>query len=139
MRSVISKAGLGLLCLLTAPASVSAAEGTYMCAFTDVFECVDVKGCKRVTLDFINLPPVLKIDFDKKVMTSDDLGREPREVEMKNMVVQGDIVLMHGIGQNEVSPRSFSAALSTKTGKLHAGITTADATLSLVGDCVDDL
>jgi len=53
--------------------------------------------------------------------------------------VQGDIVLMHGIGQNEVSPRSFSAALSTKTGKLHAGITTADATLSLVGDCVDDL
>ncbi len=55
------------------------------------------------------------------------------------MVETGDLVLLHGIGQNEVSPRSFSAAISMKTGKLHAGITTGDATLALVGDCVDDL
>ena len=137
MRSMISKAGLGLFCLFATPASVFAADGTYMCAFTDVFECVDVEGCKRVTLDFVNLAPVLKIDFDKKVMTSDDLGREPREVELKNMVEQGDIILLHGIGRNDVSPRSFSAAISTKTGKIHAGISTGDATLSLVGDCVD--
>jgi len=139
MRSVISKAGLGLLCLLATSASVFAAKGAYTCAFTDVFECIDVAGCKRVTLDFVNLPPVLKIDFDKKVMTSDDLGRAPRDVEIKDMVEKGDIVLLHGIGQNEVSPRSFSAAISTKTGKIHAGISTGDATLSLVGDCVDDL
>ena len=139
MRSMISKAGLGLLCLFAAPASVFAAEGTYMCAFTDAFECVDVKGCERVTLEFVNLPPVLKIDFDKKVMTSDDLGREPREVEVEHIVEKGDIVLLHGIGENEVSPRSFSAAISTKTGKIHAGISTGDAVLSLVGDCVDDL
>ena len=139
MRSVILKAGLGLLCLFAAPASVFAAEGTYMCAFTDAFECVDVKGCERVTLEFVNLPPVLKIDFDKKVMTSDDLGREPREVKVENIVEKGDIVLLHGIGENDVSPRSFSAAISTKTGKIHAGISTGDAVLSLVGDCVDDL
>jgi len=139
MRSMISKAGLGLLCLLGTPATVLAAEGTFMCAFTDVFECVDVAGCKRVTLDYVNLAPVLKIDFDKKIMTSDDLGREPQEVDLKDMVEQGDIVLVHGIGRNDVSPRSFSAAISTKTGKIHAGISTGDATLSLVGDCVDDL
>ncbi len=139
MRSMISKAGLGLLCLFAAPASVAAAEGTYTCAFTEVFECVDVAGCKRVTLEFANMPPVLEFDFDKKVMTSDDLGRDPQEVEMKNMEARGDIVLLHGIGQNEVSPRSFSAAISTKTGKIHAGISTGDATLSLVGDCVDGL
>jgi hypothetical protein len=139
MRSVISKAGLGLLCLFATSASVSAAEGTYMCAFTDVFECVDVEGCKRVTNDFVNLPPVLKLDFDKKVMTSDDLEEDPTDIEIKDMVETGDIVLLHGIGRNEVSPRSFSGAISTKTGKLHAGITTGDATLALVGDCVDDL
>jgi len=139
MRAMISKAGLGLLCLFAAPASVTAAEGTYMCALTDVFECVDVAGCKRVSLDFVNLAPVLKVDFDKKVMTSDDLGRDPREVDIKNLEKKGDLVLFHGIGQNDVSPRAFSAAISTKTGKLHAGITTGDATLSLVGDCVDGL
>jgi hypothetical protein len=139
MRSMISKVGLGLLCLFAMPASVDAAEGTYMCAFTDVFECVDVKGCQRVTLEFVNLAPVLKIDFGKKVMTSDDLGREPRQVEMEHIVEKGDIILLHGIGQNDVSPRSFSAAISTKTGKIHAGIATGDATLSLVGDCVDGL
>ena len=141
MRSMISKAGLGLLCLFAAPASVFAAEGTYMCAFTDAFECVDVKGCERVTLEFVNLPPVLKIKFgDKKaVITSDDLGREPREVKVENIVEKGDIVLLHGISENDVSPRSFSAAISTKTGKIHAGISTGDAVLSLVGDCVDGL
>ncbi|MEM7191368.1 MAG: hypothetical protein AAF405_00625 [Pseudomonadota bacterium] len=139
MRSMISKAGLGLICLLAAPASASAVEGTYMCAFTDVYECIEVAGCKRVSLDFANLAPVLKFDFDKKVMTSDDLGSDPREVEMKNMEVKGDTVLLHGIGKNPDSPRSFSAAISTKTGKIRAGITTADATLSLSGDCVDGL
>ncbi|HZJ12080.1 MAG TPA: hypothetical protein VFD26_05445 [Methyloceanibacter sp.] len=139
MRSMISKAGLGLLCVLGTPATVLAAEGTYMCAFSDVFECVDVAGCKRVTLDYVNMTPVLKIDFDKKIMTSDDLGRDPTEVELTNMVEQGDVVLVHGIGRNDVSPRSFSAAISTKTGKIHAGISTGDATLALVGDCVDDL
>lgn len=139
MRSMISKAVLGLLCLFGTPTAVLAAEGAYTCAFTDIFECVDVVGCKRVTLEFANLPPVLKLDFSKKIMTSDDLGRDPTELEIKNMVEKGDLVLLHGIGQNETSPRSFSAAISTKTGKLHAGISTGDATLALVGDCVDDL
>jgi hypothetical protein len=139
MRSVISKAGLGLLCLFAVPASVSAASGAYTCAFTDIFECVDVEGCKRVTNDYVNLPPVLKIDVDKKVMTSDDLEKDPTDIDIKDMVEKGDLVLLHGIGRNEVSPRSFSAAISTKTGKFHAGITTGDATLALVGDCVDDL
>ena len=139
MRSMISKATLGLLCLFATPATVMAAEGTYTCAFTDIFECADVVGCKRVTLEFANLPPVLEIDFDKKVMTSDDIGRDPRKIELNNMVEKGDLVLLHGIGRNDVSPRSFSAAISTKTGKLHAGISTGDATLSLVGDCVDGL
>lgn len=139
MRSMIFKAGLGLLCLFAMPASVSAAQGAYTCAFTDIFECVDVAGCKRVTNDDVNLPPVLKLDFDKKVMTSDDLGKDPTNIEIKDMVETGDIVLLHGIGRNDVSPRSFSAAISTKTGKFHAGITTGDATLALVGDCVDGL
>jgi hypothetical protein len=139
MRSVILKAGLGLLCLFTVPASASAASGTYTCAFTDIFECVDVEGCKRVPNDDVNLPPVLKLDFDKKVMTSDDLDEDPTDIDIKEMVETGDLVLLHGIGRNEVSPRSFSAAISTKTGKFHAGITTGDATLALTGDCVDGL
>lgn len=136
MRSMISKAGLGLICLLAVPATASAG-GTYMCAFTDVYECDAVKGCHRVSLDFANLAPVLKIDTDKKVMTSDDIGSEPRDVDMKNMEEKDDVILFHGIGQNPDSPRSFSAALSKKTGKIRAGITTGDAVLSLTGDCVD--
>jgi hypothetical protein len=139
MRSVISKAGLGLLCLFAVTASVSAAEGTYTCAFTDIFECVDVAGCKRVPNDYANLPPVLELDFDKKVMTSDDLDEDPSSIDIKDMVTSGDLVLLHGIGRNELSPRSFSAAISTKTGKFHAAITTGDATIALTGDCVDGL
>lgn len=137
MRSMISKAGLGLICLLAAPATASAMEGTYMCAVTDVYECVEVAGCKRVSLDFANLAPVLKFDFDKKVMTSDDIGTKPRDIDLKNMEDMGDVILFHGVGQNTDSPRSFSAAISKKTGKIRAGITTADATLALSGDCVD--
>lgn len=138
MRSMISKAGLGLMFLVAAPASLAAAEGTFTCAFTDVYECVDVKGCHRVSLDFANLAPVLKFDFDKKVMTSDDIGSDPREIKLENMVDQDGVILVHGIGQNSISPRAFSGAISTKTGKIRAGIATEDATLSLSGDCVDD-
>ncbi|MEM7399037.1 MAG: hypothetical protein AAGF48_14890 [Pseudomonadota bacterium] len=139
MRSMISKAGLGLICLLAAPATASAADGVYMCAFTDIYECVEVAGCKRVSHDFANLAPVLKFDFDKNVMHSDDLGAEPREVKMEHIKQKGDVILLHGVGANEESPRSFSAAISTKTGKIRAGISTGDATLSLTGDCVDGL
>jgi len=137
MRSMISKAGLGLICLLAAPVTASAVEGTYLCAFTDVHECDAVKGCHRVSLDFANLAPVLKFDFDKKTMTSDEIGSDPREINLENMQEKGGVVLLHGIGSNPDSPRSFSAAISTKTGKIRAGITTADAVLSLTGDCVD--
>jgi hypothetical protein len=137
MRSIISKAGLGLICLLAAPATVSAAEGTYFCAFTGVYECTEVAGCKRVSLDFANLAPVLKLDFDKDRITSDDIGSEPRGVDLKNVLQKGDIILLHGLGDNDESPRSWSAAISTKTGKIRGGITTGDATLSLSGDCVD--
>jgi hypothetical protein len=138
MRSMISKAGLGLLCLLAAPASVLAADGTYTCAFTDIFECADVVGCKRVTNDAVNLPPILELDFDEKVMRSDDLGEDPTEIKIE-VVKSGDLILLHGIGRNELSPRSFSSAISTKSGKFHAAITTGDATLALTGDCVDGL
>ncbi len=72
-------------------------------------------------------------------MVSDKLGKDPEDFPLENVEKKGDLFLFHGIGRNELSPRAFSAAISTKTGKLHGGITTGDATLSVVGDCVDSL
>lgn len=135
MRLSIPKACLGLTLLVVTSASSLAAEKPYVCAINEVYECVDVKGCQRISLETANLPAVILLDVENKKLKSAPLGQEPKATDIENVTVTDDLILFHGIGKNAPTPRAFSALVSMKTGKLFAGVSTPDASLALSGKC----
>jgi hypothetical protein len=130
----ISKACLGLAFLCMAPTASFAAEKSYVCAVHEVFECVAVKGCTPITLAAANLAAVMWVDLENKTLTTTAIGQKPTTAELKNVTVTDDAVLLHGLGKG-TTDRVWSAIISTKTGKLSAGVSTPDASLALQGRC----
>ena len=135
MRMTISKACLGLAVLCLAPTASFAAEKSYVCAVHEVFECVAVKGCTPITLKAANLAAVMWLDLEKKTLTTTAIGQKATVTELKNVTVTDTAVLLHGLGKAGTTDRVYSAIISTKTGKLSAGVSTPDASLALQGRC----
>ena len=134
MRISISRACLVLAFTWTAPALASA-EKSYLCAINDVYECVSVTGCNRISLETANLAGVIVLDIENKKLKSAPIGQEAKSVDIENLTFEDKFILLHGVGQNSPTPRSFSALVDTETGNLSAGVSTPDASLALVGKC----
>ena len=134
MRISIAKACFGLAFLCATPAT-SFAEKTYLCAINEVYECVAVTGCSRISLETANLSPVVLLDVENKTLSSAPIGQEAQVDNIDSVTVTDDAILLHGRGKKEPTNRVWSALVSLKTGNLSAGVSTPDASLALTGRC----
>jgi hypothetical protein len=137
MRNSISKACLGLILICIAP-TVCFAEQAYLCAINEVYECVAVTGCSRISLEDANLAGVMLIDVEKKQLSSAPLGGDPTTDAIDSVTVADDAVLLHGLGKKDTG-RTWSAVISLKTGNLSAGVSTPVSSLALSGRCTAKL
>jgi hypothetical protein len=137
MRISISKACLALAFTCIAPATVFA-EQAYLCAINEVYECVAVTGCSRISLEDANLAGVMLIDIEKKQLSSAPLGQDPTTDTIDSATVTDDAILLHGIGKKDMD-RTWSAVISLKSGNLSAGVSTPDSSLALTGRCTAKL
>jgi hypothetical protein len=137
MRISISKACLGLILMCMAPA-VCFAEQAYLCAINEVYECVAVTGCSRISLEDANLAGVMLIDVEKKQLSTAPLGEDPTADSIDSVTVADDAILLHGIGKKDTG-RTWSAVISLKTGNLSAGVSTPSSSLALSGRCTAKL
>ena len=137
MRIWISKACLGLTFMCMAPA-VCFAEQAYLCALNEVYECVAVTGCSRISLEDANLAGVMLIDVEKKQLSTAPLGADPTADAIDSVTVTDDAILLHGIGKKDTG-RTWSAVISLKTGNLSAGVSTPSSSLALSGRCTAKL
>ena len=135
MRNLISMMSLSLTVSVACTTPSLAAEKSYLCAIHDVYECVDVTGCNRISLETANLAAVMVLDVENKKLKSAPIGQEAKAVDIDNLTIADKFILLHGVGQNAPTPRSFSALIDTETGKLSAGVSTPDASLALTGKC----
>jgi hypothetical protein len=137
MRIPISKCCLGLAftCIASAPVF---AEQAYLCAINEVYECVAVAGCSRISLDDANLAGVMLIDVEKKQLSSAPLGQDPSTDAIDSVTVNDDAILLHGLGKKDAN-RTWSAVISLKTGNLSAGVSTPNSSLALTGRCTAKL
>ena len=133
MRISISKACLGLAFLCMTPAT-GFAEKSYLCAINEVYECVAVTGCSRISIENANLPGAMLLDVEKKQFRSAPLGQDPSTDDIDSVTVTDDAILLHGTGRRETN-RTWSAVISLKTGNLSAGVSTPDSSLALSGRC----
>jgi hypothetical protein len=134
MRILISKVCVGLAFMCMAPAVGFAAEKSYLCAINEVYECVAVTGCSRISLDDANLVGIMLIDLEKKQLRTAPLGGEARADDIESVAVTDKAILLHGTGKREAD-RTWSAVISLETGNVTAGVSTLDSSLSLLGKC----
>ena len=133
MRISISKVCVGLAFLMV-PATGFTAEKSYVCAINEVYECVAVTGCSRISLEEANLVGIMLIDMEKKQLRTAPLGGEPRADDIESVAVTDKAILLHGTGKRETD-RTWSAVISLETGNVTAGVSTLDSSLSLLGKC----
>jgi hypothetical protein len=131
---IFSKACVGLAFICVIPATGFAEEKSYLCAINEVYECVAVTGCSRLSLADANLAGIVLLDLEKKQLSSAPLGGEPRVDDIEGVAVTNKAILLHGTGKRETD-RTWSAVISLETGNLTAGISTPDSSLSLLGIC----
>ena len=134
MRISISKACLSLAFLCMIPTTGFAEEKSYVCAINEVYECVTVTGCSRVSLQDANVAGIMVLDMEKKQLRSAPLGAEPRVDDIEGLSVTNKAILIHGTGKRETD-RTVSALISLETGNLTAGISTLNSSISLLGNC----
>ena len=134
MRISISKFCVGLAFLLLGPTTGFTAEKSYLCAINEVYECVAVTGCSRISLDDANLVGIMLVDMEKKQLRRAPLGGEPSADDIDSVAVTEKAILLHGTGKKDAD-RTWSAVISLDTGNLTAGVSTLNSSLSLVGKC----
>jgi hypothetical protein len=134
MRISISKFCVGLVFLCMAPAAGFAAEKSYLCAINEVYECVAVTGCSRISLEDAKLVGIMLIDLEKKQLRRAPLGGEPSADDIESVAVTDKAILLHGTGKKDAD-RTWSAVIALDTGNLTAGVSTLDSSLSLLGKC----
>src|SRR6476661_10153121 len=128
MRISILKVCVGLSSICMAPAVGFAAEKSYLCAINEVYECLAVTGCSRISLDDANLVGIMLIDLEKKQLRRAPLGGEPSADDIDSVAVTEKAILLHGTGKKDAD-RTWSAVISLDTGNLNAGVSTLDSSL----------
>src|SRR6187549_3218652 len=123
MRLLISKLCVGLAFLCIVPAAGFTAEKSYLCAINEVYECVAVTGCSRISLEDANLTGIMVIDVEKKQLRTAPLGGEQRADDIESLAVTDKAILLHGKGIKETD-RAWSAVISLETGNVTAGVST---------------
>ena len=134
MRILIFRICLGLIFICMVPATGSTAEKSYLCAINEVYECVAVTGCSRISVEDANLTAIMLIDIEKKQLRTAHLGGESRTDDIENVTITDKAILLHGNGIKQTD-RTWSAVISLEKGNLTAGVSTLDSALSLLGRC----
>ncbi len=110
---------------------VAASAESYICAITEVYECVDVKGCEEVSTDTINLAELMVLDTDKKTLTGTSLNETAQSEEIEGLHVTDKHIFLHGHQDEE----SWNTTISLENGALAGGIASGASSFALFGHC----
>ena len=134
-RSIGKYAGL-VVALLVAPLGVSLAtdfDGSekLRCVPTDASECSGAGECKRVTVEEINIPRWITVDFKKKKLSGTDSDSEQEATAIENVrAADGQTIL-----QGAENGRAWSIVIDQMTGDMTAAIAGDETGFVLFGVC----
>jgi len=135
MQSIGNYVGLAVL-LLVAPLGVSFAsdfDGSQplRCVPTDATECSGAGMCERVTVEEINIPRWVYVDFKKKQLSGTDTDGENETTAIENVrTVEGQTIL-----QGAENGRGWSMVIDHVTGDMSAAIAGDETGFVLFGVC----
>ncbi len=125
-------AGIASLALLLAPAAALAGVNgakPMLCAVTEAIECHHESECSRGSVESMNIPPFLRIEPGRKLMTE---HKGERKTTVQTVTEKDGHIVLQGFEN-----RAFSVSISKETGRLTATATGPDAGFVLFGICTD--
>ena len=131
MRALLATGALVGLGLLASTASAAPLDGTVpmLCALNSVVECARRGDCERSTPEDAQVPPFVRIDVGKRLLSTVDGGRTSpiASVQRANgrLMVQGM--------QNE---RVWGAVINEQTGQMSATVGEDDGAIVISGTCI---
>mgnify|MGYP003573373435 CR=1 FL=1 len=134
-RSITTYAGL-VFVFLVAPLGASLAadfDGSekLLCAPTDATECSGAGECGRVTVEEINIPKWITVDFKKKELSGTDSDGEAETTAIENVrTAEGQTIL-----QGAENGRAWSMTINQMTGDMTAAVAGNGTGFVLFGVC----
>lgn len=102
-----------------------------VCDLVEVAECDTGASCTDVSFAQIDLPPVVRLDFEARRVVSEDGQRSSPITEA--IAVDGVLILS---GHQE--GRGWTMAIQRATGRLSAALVDAEGAFVIAGACVAD-
>jgi len=106
-------------------------KGVLMCSAADTAECSDGPKCVTGTSDSIEIPHFLKVDFDKKSITSADVNEERKTTEIVNQQKIEDRIILQGIQGG----LGWSMSINAKTGDMVLTASGDEVGFVVLGEC----
>jgi hypothetical protein len=105
-----------------------------LCVPTDAVQCEGAGDCKRVTVEEVNLPRFVNIDFKKKRLRGSILGGEEQTTAIGNVQSDSGRTILQGAENG----RGWSMTIDHATGDMSVAIAGDDIGFILFGVCQVD-
>lgn len=137
MKSSISTFAAVVLGFVSAPLAALDMSEPVLCATTQVFECVDGRGCSSVLPEAVNAPTFFRVDT-KKSQLRVFKDAPPTKIVSQSMV-EDRIVLQGAEDGSAERPdgAGWTLSIETDTGRFVATIAVEQASISLFGACTE--
>ena len=122
--------------LLGASGSAGAADfdgsQKLLCVPVEVQECTVGEGCERTTVDAVNLPQFIRVDFKKKTLNGTTPDGRSESTAIQNVQTrEGDKTILQGAD----GPRAWSIVIDQATGKMSASVSDNSTGFVVFGAC----
>ena len=130
MRALLATGAVVGIALSPVTAVAATLDGSVplLCAINSLMEC-DGGDCERTTAEETKVPPFVRIDVQKKVLSSVDGTRTSPIVQVQRT---GGRIMLQGMQ----GPRIWGAVINEQTGQMSAVIGDDDGAIVIAGACI---
>ncbi len=123
-----------MFCLTPLAAAAGSFDGStpLLCALTQAVECIPESGCESRSVEDVNLPLFVSINFEKKQLNAVGNPENARSTAIKNIEqINGRTIL-----QGAENGRGWTIDMNQETGKFTAAIAEDRAGFVVFGACI---
>lgn len=131
MTRFVTTAFAAVLFFSAAQTTALAEENARICALTRGLECTSDLGCTEWSLQEMNLPRFVRIDFGAKVIKSLDKDVQREDTKISTIERLGAVTVLQGIEQ-----RGWSMELGNEDGSLTLTASGEDHGFIVFGNCL---
>jgi hypothetical protein len=136
MRRIVGSIIVTLLCLVPHTTAIAGFDGSdpLLCAVIEAFECTVEQDCMEGTLESMNIPQFVKVDFANNKISTIEETAEKRESPINNFDKADGMLILQGM-QNG---RGWSMVIAEETGKMTTTASGGGGGFVVFGACTLD-